>query len=59
MVRPLVGQYRARLLIPAWLVFPTWHRLKFVPGMVAALPALTTLSGMTVALARRGIRIPI
>jgi hypothetical protein len=44
---------------PAWLVFPTWHRLRFVPGMVAAFAALTALSGMTVVLARRGIRIPI
>jgi hypothetical protein len=44
---------------PAWLVFPFWHRLRFLPGMVAALAALATLSGMTVALARRGIRIPI
>jgi hypothetical protein len=44
---------------PAWLVFPQWHRLKFLPGMAAAVAALLTLSGMTVALARRGIRIPI
>jgi hypothetical protein len=44
---------------PAWLVFPAWHRLRFVPGMVAAVVALTTLSAMTVALARRGVRIPI
>ena len=44
---------------PAWLVFPTWHRLRFVPGMLAAVAALTTLSALTVSLARRGVRIPI
>jgi hypothetical protein len=44
---------------PAWLVFPAWHRLKFLPGMAVAGVALSTLSAMTVVLARRGIRIPI
>lgn len=44
---------------PAWLVFPQWHRLKLVPGLAATLAALLGLSGMTVALARRGIRIPL
>jgi hypothetical protein len=44
---------------PAWLVFPGWHRLAFVPGMVVALTALATLSILTVVLGRRGIRIPI
>src|SRR5262245_41122059 len=44
---------------PAWLVFPSWHRLRLVPGMVVTVAALAALSALTVALGRRGIRIPI
>jgi hypothetical protein len=44
---------------PAWLVFPSWHRLRLVPGMAATLAALATLSFLTIHLSRRGIRIPI
>lgn len=44
---------------PAWLVFPAWHRLGLVPGMAAVAGTLMALSGLTVALGRRGIRIPL
>ena len=44
---------------PAWLVFPSWRRLPFALGMFAAGAALAALSALTVALGRRGIRIPI
>jgi len=44
---------------PAWLVFPTWRRLALFPGMAVTLAALATLSGVTIALSRRGLRIPI
>jgi hypothetical protein len=44
---------------PAWLVFPAWSRLPLVPGMVATLAVLSALAAMSVALGRRGIRIPI
>ena len=44
---------------PAWIAFPAWRRLPFVPGMAAILATTTALSALTVALGRRGIRIPI
>src|SRR5262245_25678639 len=44
---------------PAWLVFPAWHRLALVPGMAAVGATLVALSALTIALGRRGIRIPI
>src|SRR5437867_44235 len=44
---------------PAWLVFPAWHRLALVPGMAAVGGTLVALSVLTIALGRRGIRIPI
>ena len=44
---------------PAWIAFPSWRRLPLVPGMVAILATTTALSAFTVALGRRGIRIPI
>ena len=44
---------------PAWLVFPSWRQLALVPGMVITLAALAILSGLTVVLGRRGVRIPI
>ena len=44
---------------PAWLVFPAWPRLSLLPGMAAVLAALAALSALTIALGRRGIRIPI
>ena len=44
---------------PAWLVFPAWRRLTLVPGVLAAVVTVGALSTLTIALARRGIRIPI
>src|SRR5437773_1040322 len=44
---------------PAWLVFPAWQRLPLLRGMAAVLAALAALSALTIALGRRGIRIPI
>ena len=44
---------------PAWIAFPAWRRLPFVAGMAAILATTTALSALTVALGRRGIRIPI
>src|SRR5437762_190637 len=44
---------------PAWIAFPSWRRLPLVLGMVAILATTTALSAFTVALGRRGIRIPI
>ena len=44
---------------PAWIAFPSWRRLPFVPGMAAILATTAALSALTVALGRRGIRIPI
>jgi len=44
---------------PAWLIFPSWHRLPFGSGMLVVVAALAALSALTVALGRRGIRIPI
>jgi hypothetical protein len=44
---------------PAWLVFPAWHRLRFVPGMAAIACTTVAIGGLTIALARRGIRVPL
>jgi len=44
---------------PAWLLFPAWHRLAFMPGIMATVAAVGALGTLTVALGRRGIRIPI
>jgi len=44
---------------PAWLAFPAWGQLPFVPGLAVVVATLVTLSALTVRLARRGIRIPL
>ena len=44
---------------PAWLVFPAWHRLGIVPGTVAAVATVGALSALTIALGRRGFRVPL
>ena len=44
---------------PAWLVFWGWKRLPLLPGMAAVVAALAALSALSIALGRRGIRIPI
>jgi hypothetical protein len=44
---------------PAWLAFPGWHRLSIGPGLVAITLTIATLSALSVALGRRGIRIPL
>src|SRR5437879_1170977 len=44
---------------PAWIVFWSWRRLPLLPGMAAVLATLAVLSALTIALGRRGIRIPI
>jgi len=44
---------------PAWLVFPSWHRLGLGPGLVAVLATTALLSEGAVALGRRGVRIPL
>ena len=44
---------------PAWLVFPSWHRLALAPGLVAVLATTALLSQGAVALGRRGVRIPL
>ena len=44
---------------PAWIVFPAWPRLPLLPGMAAVVVALAALSALSIALGRRGIRIPI
>ena len=44
---------------PAWLLFPTWHRLPLVPGIASVVAVATALATVTVVLGRRGIRIPI
>ncbi len=44
---------------PAWLVFPEWPRLGLAPGLGAVAGTLTALACLTVALGRRGIRLPI
>jgi hypothetical protein len=44
---------------PAWIVFPAWRRLPLLPGMAAVVAALALLGALSIALGRRGIRIPI
>jgi uncharacterized membrane protein YeiB len=44
---------------PAWLLFPAWRRLPLGAGMAASVATLTALTALTIALGRRGIRIPI
>ena len=44
---------------PAWLLFPSWRRLKLVPGLAAAAVAVFLLSTLTIALGKRNIRLPI
>ncbi len=44
---------------PAWIVFWSWRRLPLLRGMAAVLATLAVLSALTIALGRRGIRIPI
>lgn len=44
---------------PAWIAFPEWHRLSFIPGLAAALASMAGIGALTIALGRRGIRIPI
>jgi len=42
---------------PAWLLFPTWGRLPLVPGLLAAIVAVTGVATLTVTLGRRGLRV--
>jgi hypothetical protein len=44
---------------PAWLLFPSWHRLRLVPGFWAIVGTTLGVSALGVALGRRGIRIPL
>lgn len=44
---------------PAWLLFPSWHRLRLVPGFYAIVGTTFTVSVLGAALGRRGIRVPI
>ena len=44
---------------PAWLIFPSWHRLRPMPGFYAIVGTTVTVSVLGVALGRRGIRVPI
>ena len=44
---------------PAWLAFPSWERLPVVPGLATALVTTVALCVATVALGRRGIRVPL
>lgn len=44
---------------PAWFVFPSWQRLPVLPGAAAALAVTTALCASTIALWRRGIRVPL
>jgi len=44
---------------PAWLVFPSWERLALSPGLAATAALTTALCATTLALDRRGIRVPI
>ncbi len=44
---------------PAWLLFPSWRRLKLLPGLAAAALAVALLSALTVSLGKRNIRIPL
>jgi len=53
-----VLQY-ALVFYPAWLAFPSWHRLHLAAGMAATVATLVALCVLTVILGRRGFRIPI
>ena len=44
---------------PAWIVFPSWDRLALAPGLVSVVATTAALCAATVALGRRGIRVPI
>jgi uncharacterized membrane protein len=44
---------------PAWLLFPSWQRLKLLPGLGATALAVALLSTLTIALGKRNIRLPI
>jgi uncharacterized membrane protein len=44
---------------PAWLLFPSWRRLRLYPGLAAAALAVALLSALTVFLGKRNIRIPL
>ena len=44
---------------PAWLAFPSWARLPVVPGLATALVTTVALCVATVALGRRGMRVPL
>ena len=44
---------------PAWIVFPSWPRLSLAPGLLSVATVTGALCATTVALARRGIRIPL
>lgn len=44
---------------PAWFLFPSWDRLAFVPGLASVAIVTAMLASLTVALGRRGLRIPI
>ncbi len=44
---------------PAWIVFPSWGRLALAPGLVSVAAVTATLCAGTVALGRRGIRVPV
>lgn len=44
---------------PAWLGFPSWERLALAPGLAAAAAVMVALSAATIALGRRGLRVPL
>lgn len=44
---------------PAWNVFPAWERLPLAVGLAAAATLTVALCGATVALDRRGLRVPL
>jgi len=44
---------------PAWLAFPAWRRLPLAPGMAAIVGTMLAIGALTIALGRRGIRVPI
>ena len=44
---------------PAWLIFPSWRRLKLFPGLGAAAVVVAALSALTIYLGKRNIRLPI
>lgn len=44
---------------PAWDLFPSWERLALSPGLAAAAALTMGLCALTLALERRGIRVPL